>query len=231
MEYSLLIIFYYGILHALGPDHLSAIALFSIGKKKKEALLLSLLFAVGHGVTLYLLALLIGHFASDDFLKYGDIISSTVILFMGLYLVYLALSNKLKINKHHHISDLSHEENDKTSLQEHKSHHHIHIYYEDEHLHDKGLLVSLGLLMGVGGLRGMLVTLSVISHQAIGFEMILAFILGISVVFLVFGLLIYLINTRLIFSANALRYAVTSIGLLSISIGMINLANAASNLN
>jgi ABC-type nickel/cobalt efflux system permease component RcnA len=50
MDYALLIILYYGILHALGPDHLSAIALFSIGKNKKETIMLSLLFAMGHGL-------------------------------------------------------------------------------------------------------------------------------------------------------------------------------------
>lgn len=211
MEYSLLIIFYYGILHALGPDHLSAIALFSIGKKKKQALFLSLLFAVGHGVTLYVLALVIAHFATDGLLQYGDTISSTVILLMGLYLVYLATTNKIRIDNHHHVED-----ND--------DHRHTHIYYENEHLHDKSLLLSLGLLMGVGGIRGMLVTLTVISHQTIGVEMILAFILGISLVFLLFGYLIYLINARLIHSASTLRYAVTSVGLFSIAIGLVNLS-------
>jgi len=216
MEYSLLIIFYYGTLHALGPDHLSAIALFSIGKKRKQALLLSLLFAIGHGITLLLLAFIIEHFASDTLLQYGDIISSTVILLMGLYLVYLATTNKIRINNHHH-----HDSDNKNS------HQHVHIYYENEHLHDKSLLVSLGLLMGVGGLRGMLITLTVISNQTVGFEMVIAFILGISLVFLVFGYLIYLINARLIQSASTLRYAVTSIGLLSIAIGMVNLSGVA----
>ncbi len=216
MEFSLLIIFYYGILHALGPDHLSAIALFSIGKKKKQALFLSLLFAIGHGVTLYFLALFIRYFASDNLLQYGDIISSVVILVMGAYLLYLALSNKLHINYHHH--DQNEENQD-----------HVHIYYENEHLHDKGMLVSLGLLMGVGGLRGMLITLTVIAHQAIGVEMIIAFILGVSFVFILFGYLIYLINSRFIVSNNILRYAVTSVGLLSITIGMINLSNAAAS--
>ena len=216
MEYSLLIIFYYGILHALGPDHLSAIALFSIGKKRKQALLLSLLFAIGHGITLLLLAFIIEHFASDTLLQYGDIISSTVILLMGLYLVYLATTNKIRINNHHH-----HDSDNKNN------HQHVHIYYENEHLHDKSLLVSLGLLMGAGGLRGMLITLTVISNQTVGFEMVIAFILGISLVFLVFGYLIYLINARLIQSASTLRYAVTSVGLLSIAIGMVNLSGVA----
>lgn len=210
MEYSLLIIFYYGVLHALGPDHLSAIALFSIGKKKKSAIALSLAFAVAHGITLYLLALVIEYFASDELLQYGDVISSSVILLMGLYLLYLVATNKIRINQHQH-----HDEK------------HTHIYYENAHLHDKSLLISLGLLMGVGGIRGMLITLTVISHQTIGIEMIVAFILGISLIFLLFGYLIYLINSRLIKSANTLRYSVSFVGLLSIAIGTVNLAQAA----
>ena len=210
MEYGLLIIFYYGILHALGPDHLSAIALFSIGKKKKETLMLSFLFALGHGTMLYILALFIGEVVSDDILAYGDTISSTVILLMGFYLFYLAFSNKIRLDTH-----------------QHHSHSHTHIYYQDAHLHDKGMLVTLGLLMGAGGIRGMLVTLSIVSHQNVGVEMVLAFIVGVSIVFLLFGYVIYLINEKFIRSENALRYGIMSVGLLSIAIGSINLTGVA----
>lgn len=207
MEYALLIIFYYGVLHALGPDHLSAIALFSIGKKKKEALTLSLLFALGHGLMLYVMAQIISYFANDALFAYGDIISAGVILIMGIYLVYLALSDNIRVDQHSH-------NNEK----------HTHIYYKNAHLHDKGILVSLGLLMGVGGIRGMLVTLSAVSSQAVGFEMILAFVLGVSVVFLCFGYLIYLINKKVSVSMNSLRYALMSVGIFSIAIGGYNLS-------
>lgn len=207
MEFSLLIILYYGILHALGPDHLSAIALFSIGKNKKETFLLSLLFALGHGLMLYVLALFVGEIVDDSLLEYGDVISSGVILLMGLYLIYLAMTNKIRIDNH-----------------EHESHKHTHIYYKDAHFHDKSMLVSLGLLMGVGGIRGMLVTLSVVSHQAVGLEMLLAFIAGVSIVFLLFGYFIYLINTNFLRSANALRYGIFTVGLISVLISTYNLS-------
>ena len=207
MDFGLLIILYYGILHALGPDHLSAIALFSIGKNKKETFILSFLFALGHGTMLYLLALFVGQIANENILQYGDTISSAVILLMGLYLVYLAITNKIRIDHHAHATD-----------------HHTHIYYKDAHLHDKSMLLSLGLLMGIGGIRGMLVTLSIISHQNVGIEMVLAFIIGVSIVFLLFGYLIYLINENLIKSVNALRYGILTVGILSISIGTYNLA-------
>ena len=210
MEYGLLLILYYGVLHALGPDHLSAIALFSIGKKKRETFMLSLLFALGHGSMLYLLALFVGQIADESILQYGDIISSSVIVMMGFYLIYLAFTNKIRIDNH-----------------EHNSHTHTHIYYKDAHLHDKSMLLSLGLLMGVGGIRGMLVTLSIISHQSVGVEMILAFILGVSIVFLLFGYFIYLINENFIRSANALRYGIMSVGLLSVAIGTYNLSGVS----
>lgn len=210
MEYGLLIILYYGILHALGPDHLSAIALFSIGKKKKETMILSFLFALGHGTMLYLLALLLGKFANESILSYGDIISSSIILLMGCYLVYLALTNKIRIDSHKHHTDS-----------------HTHIYYQDTHLHDKSMLVSLGLLMGAGGIRGMLVTLSIVSHQNVGLEMILAFILGVSIVFLLFGYTMYLINENIIRSVNSLRYGIMSVGFISIAIGTYNLSGVS----
>jgi cytochrome c biogenesis protein CcdA len=89
------------------------------------------------------------------------------------------------------------------------------------------MLLSLGLLMGVGGIRGMLVTLSIISHQNVGIEMVLAFIIGVSIVFVLFGYLIYLINENLIKSVNALRYGILTVGILSISIGTYNLAGVS----
>lgn len=203
LENSLLIIFYYGIVHALGPDHLSAITLFSIGKKKREALLLSLLFALGHGITLYLLAYFIQYFANDSLLQYGDLVSAAVIFIMGLYLVYLALTNKIRVNQHSH-----------------DSHQHTHIYYKDSHLHEKSVLFSLGLLMGAGGIRGALVTFSVASHQSVSAEIIIAFVLGVSIIFLLFGYFIYLLNQKLKYSERSLRYAVFSVGLISIFISV-----------
>ncbi|MCB4745565.1 MAG: hypothetical protein LGB68_00185, partial [Sulfurovum sp.] len=59
MELSLLVIFWYGILHAFGPDHLTAIADFSIGKNKRKTLTITTLFAIGHGLSLFLFAKLL----------------------------------------------------------------------------------------------------------------------------------------------------------------------------
>ncbi len=52
----------------------------------------------------------------------------------------------------------------------------------------------MGLLMGIGGVRGMLVTLGVINGGVVDFTMIGAFTLGVMAVFMLFGLLILYIN-------------------------------------
>ena len=74
MELSLLLIFWYGILHAFGPDHLTAIADFSIGKDKKKTMLITMLFAIGHGSMLFVFAKLLEVYnISQEFMGYGDI--------------------------------------------------------------------------------------------------------------------------------------------------------------
>ncbi len=84
---ELFVIFWYGILHAFGPDHLTAIADFSIGKDKKKTLLITFLFAIGHGFSLFVFAKILQNMEiSDNILAYGDIISAVVIIGNGGYI-------------------------------------------------------------------------------------------------------------------------------------------------
>ena len=86
MELGILLIFWYGVLHAFGPDHLTAIADFSIGKSKKKTFLITSLFAIGHGVMLFIFAKILETTTiSDEILGYGDVISSGVIDSAFLY--------------------------------------------------------------------------------------------------------------------------------------------------
>ena len=103
MEIGLTLIFWYGILHAFGPDHLTAIADFSIGKNRKKTLMLTLLFAVGHGISLFIFAKLLQYFAiPDDILAYGDVISALVIISIGVYLLFMVFTNRIQMRKHIH---------------------------------------------------------------------------------------------------------------------------------
>ena len=204
---GLLIIFWYGILHAFGPDHLTAIADFSIGKEKKKTILIILLFTFGHGISLLLFAKLLTIYnIPEEILAYGDIISAGVIILMGLYLLYMVFTKRINIHKHTH---------------ENKEH--IHIYFGKEHTHSKADISSaltIGTLMGIGGVRGMLVTLGLVESQSVDMTMVLAFTLGVVIIFFGFGLFILYINQNLLKSKKNINTIFTAAGIISLVVGM-----------
>lgn len=203
---GLLLIFWYGVLHAFGPDHLTAIADFSIGKNKKKTILITLLFAIGHGFTLFIFAKILETYTiSDNILAYGDTISSLVIILMGVYILYMVASDKIQLKKHIH-----------------EGKEHIHIWFGKEHEHDNKDTASaftIGALMGIGGVRGMLVTLGMIEGQVIDFSMIMAFALGVMVIFVGFGVVILYVNKSLLNSKQNLRRVFTTAGVISLVVG------------
>lgn len=209
---GLLLVFWYGILHAFGPDHLSAIADFSIGKNKKKTMVITVLFAVGHGLTLFIFAkILESYHISENILGFGDIISSSVILAMGVYLLYMVYSDQIQLKKHMHHGE-----------------EHLHIWFGKEHSHGNGDTVSaftVGALMGIGGVRGMLVTLGLIDGNNLDLVMVLVFGLGVMAVFVSFGGVILYINKNLLHSKQNLRRVFTTAGLISVVVGSNMLIN------
>ncbi len=203
---GLLLIFWYGILHAFGPDHLTAIADFSIGKNKTKTLIITILFAFGHGISLFIFAKLLEVYdIPESFTHYGDIISAMVIFFMGIYLLFMVFTNKININKHIH-----------------KGKEHIHIYFGKKHKHSNKDMTSaftIGVLMGIGGIRGMLVTFSLLESSNIGFLLVFIFTFGVMVVFILFGLGILYINKNLLKSEKNIKIAFTSVGIISLIVG------------
>lgn len=203
---GLLLIFWYGILHAFGPDHLTAIADFSIGKNKKKTILITFLFAIGHGLTLFVFAKILETYTiSESVLAYGDTISSLVILLMGVYILYMVVSDKIQLKKHIH-----------------NGQEHIHIWFGKEHEHnnkDSASAFTIGALMGIGGVRGMLVTLGMIEGQVIDFSMVMAFALGVMVIFVGFGVVILYVNKNLLNSKQNLRRVFTTAGVISLVVG------------
>lgn len=203
---GLLLIFWYGILHAFGPDHLTAIADFSIGKNKRKTIAITLLFAFGHGFTLFVFAKLLQTYKiSDNILAYGDVISSVVILAMGIYLLYMVITDKIQLKKHiHHGKE------------------HIHIWFGKEHKHtnrDSTSALTVGMLMGIGGVRGMLVTLGLVEGQSVDFTLVLAFTLGVMVIFVGFGSIILYINENLLNSKQNLKRVFATAGIVSVIVG------------
>lgn len=206
-NFGLAIIFWYGILHAFGADHLTAIADFSIGKNKKKTMLITTMFAIGHGISLFIFAKILEMYnISDEILAYGDVLSASVILGMGIYLLWLVFSNRINLNKHIH--------NGKE---------HIHIYFGKEHDHSNKDVTSaftIGTLMGIGGVRGMLVTLGMVEASKVDFSMILSFTLGVMLIFISFGAFILYINKNFLNSKENIKRVFTVAGIISVIVGI-----------
>ena len=210
MELSLLLIFWYGVLHAFGPDHLTAIADFSIGKKRSKTLFITFAFAVGHGISLFIFAKMLKQIdISEEVLAYGDIISSGVILAIGAYLLFMAATDRIHIGRHRHEGE-----------------EHIHIWFGKSHDHDDddfekrtASALTIGALMGAGGVRGMLVTLSAIAHNDVNLWMVLSFTMGVMLVFMGFGYVVALVNDNLLTSKRNVRLAFATAGAVSLIVG------------
>jgi len=207
MVLSLLVIFWYGILHAFGPDHLTAIADFSIGKNKRKTLMITTLFAIGHGLSLFVFAkLLEGMHISGEILAYGDIISATVIIAMGGYLLFMVASDRIHLRTHMH-----------------EGKEHIHIWFGKSHDHDDNIAKSssftMGLLMGAGGVRGMLITLGAVGSGNVDFTMVAAFTAGVMLIFVGFGLVIFYFNQYFLGNIKNVRRAFSIAGIISLLVG------------
>jgi len=213
MELSLVVIFWYGILHAFGPDHLTAIADFSIGKNKHKTMIITTLFAVGHGLSLFLFAkILQSSHISNEILGYGDMISATVIIAMGLYLLYMVASERIQLKTHLH-----------------EGQEHTHIWFGKSHDHEESVVKSssftMGLLMGAGGVRGMLITLGAVGSGNVDFTMIGAFTAGVMLIFVSFGLVILYFNQHFLGNLSNVRRAFATAGVVSLVVGTNILVN------
>ncbi len=137
---------------------------------------------------------------------YGDLISSTVIIAMGMYLLYMVIADKIHLNKHMHDGK-----------------EHIHIYFGKEHSHNDTVTSTsawtMGVLMGMGGVRGMLVTLGMLHGSSIDFSMVLAFVAGVSLVFVSFGGVILYLNKELLTNKTNVRRVFLVAGLVSVAVG------------
>ena len=165
------------------------------------------MFAFGHGLMLFVFAKVLQlYHLPDSITDYGDTISSSVIIMMGLYLLYMVASRRIHLSKHMH---------------ENKEH--IHIYFGREHIHENSVAstsaLTMGALMGIGGVRGMLVTLGLLHGDNVSLVMVLAFVAGVSLVFVSFGAGILYLNRNLLTNITNIRRAFTLAGVVSVLVG------------
>lgn len=207
MEVGLLIIFWYGVLHAFGPDHLTAIANFSIGKQPKQAMFITLFFALGHGVMLFVFSKVLQYYVvPESITAYGDSVAASVIISIGAYLLYMVYADKIHLRRH-----------------EHEGREHIHIYFSHKHEHHSGRntvsAYTIGMLMGVGGVRSMLVTLGMLEAGRVDLSIVLVFVAGVSLSFAIFGVIVSFINKNMLMSQKQVRRMFTGLAIVSLFVG------------
>ena len=207
MDIGMMIVFWYGVLHAFGPDHLTAIANFSIGKKRKEAMAVTLFFALGHGVILFIFSKVLQHYVvSAELMAYGDLIASSLIVCMGGYILYMVYADKVHLKRHTHAGD-----------------EHIHIWLGDQHNHENNKsrfsAYTVGMLMGVGGVRNMLISLGMFDTERVDLNIIFVFVIGVSVTFGIFGIIVSFINKSMLMSQKHLRRIFMTLGTVSVLVG------------
>jgi hypothetical protein len=128
-----------------------------------------------------------------------------VIIGMGLYLLYMVLSHRIQLGKHMHEGE-----------------EHIHIWFGKLHEHNNvadSSSFTLGLLMGAGGVRGMLITLGVVQGGIVDFTMVAMFTLGVMLVFVAFGMVMLYVNQNFLGNLKNVRRAFATAGLVSLFVG------------
>jgi cytochrome c biogenesis protein CcdA len=73
--------------------------------------------------------------------------------------------------------------------------------------------------MGIGGVRGMLITLSSIAHNEVNWLMVFSFTAGVMLIFITFGYLIALINDNLLTSQKNVKRVFAAAGVISLVVG------------
>jgi cytochrome c biogenesis protein CcdA len=77
----------------------------------------------------------------------------------------------------------------------------------------------MGVLMGIGGVRGMLITLGAVKGGDVDMMMVLAFTAGVMMIFVSFGLLILYINQNFLSNLKNVRRTFTAAGVISLVVG------------
>jgi hypothetical protein len=124
---------------------------------------------------------------------------------MGLYLLFMVATERIQL---------------KTHIHENKEH--THIWFGKSHEHSKAderSSFALGLLMGIGGVRGMLITLGVVAGGTVDFAMVGVFTVGVMLVFMSFGMLILYINKNFLGNLTNVRRVFATAGVVSLGVG------------
>jgi ABC-type nickel/cobalt efflux system permease component RcnA len=222
-------IFFAGVLHGLGPDHLAAITAFGAvaGRSFRRITFFSIRFAAGHAVVLAAAAL-VAHFGRTalplSWERRFDLAAAGLLLLTGIVLLVALAMGKVSIHAHAH---------------EHPGgvheHFHAHFHGKEEHGHRHGKLAfALGGLFALGGARSLLVIVpvAVAGTAFVSFLRIATFTIGIAASMVAYGLAASSVlgktseaigNQRLFF-----RLSTAAVALFCIIAGLITLGERLS---
>jgi ABC-type nickel/cobalt efflux system permease component RcnA len=197
-----------GAFHALEPGHgKTLVAAYLVGSRgtMKHAFLLGLIVTAAHTAGVYLLGVVTlyasQYIVPEQLYPWLGVVSGVIIAGLGAVLLVRRYIGKdgLLNHHHHHNQDHSHRPDDHEHHHHHSGHHdHSHDHGHIHHHHDLGHRVSLRELLTLGISGGivpcpaaLVVLLSAVSMQRIGFGLLLivAFSIGLAAVLIAIGLL------------------------------------------
>jgi nickel/cobalt exporter len=197
-----------GAFHALEPGHgKTLVAAYLVGSRgtMKHAFLLGLIVTAAHTAGVYLLGMVTlyasRYIVPEQLYPWLGVVSGLMITSLGAVLLVRRYRGKdgLSSDHHHHHRDHSHcPDDDDHHHHQHRDHHHSHDHGHTHHHHDLNQQVSLRELLTLGISGGivpcpaaLVVLLSAVSMQRIGFGLLLivAFSVGLAAVLIAIGLL------------------------------------------
>jgi len=218
----LIVIFFFGVLHGLGPDHLAAITVFGSrgGRQLHRLTFFSLRFALGHALVLAIAGLLatFGKSLMPSYMEARfDIAGGILLVGAGLFLIAGLLAGKFRLHTHSH-----------QHLAGSHKHFHLHVRDAHKHNHSHGLMaVLLGVFFALGGFRALLTVTPIALAPALGQSAlrIMAFTLGIIAAMVAYGVLTGVALEKLGSRRNVLwqQLSAYGVGVFSLIAGLLTL--------
>lgn len=201
-----------GMLHSLDADHIMAVSnLVSTRPSTRNTVLFCLRWAIGHGLTLLLIGLLVFGFGlslPSALGGYAEFVVAMVLIAIGIFVLFDVLRKQVHIHFHKHDGLPAHA--------------HWHSHQKDRsHVHTHAA-VFIGMLHGLAGSAPLLalIPIAMSKQPMLGFIYLLIFSLGVLTSMLVFGgLLGFFTRKILAISQSLFRWVRAALGLGAITAG------------
>jgi cytochrome c biogenesis protein CcdA len=206
-----------GLLHSLDADHIMAVSnLASSRPDSKNTIRFCLRWAVGHGLTLLFVGLLVfilGLSLPESLSRYAEIVVAMLLIGIGLIVLFEVIRKQAHIHFHQHDGLPAHA--------------HWHRHHQDRSHAHAHTAVLVGMLHGLAGSAPLLALIPIaMSEQPIyGFIYLLIFSLGVLTAMLLFGGLLGMFTSRILKASGGLfRWVRAALGVGAISAGAVILS-------